>query len=88
MDIYNIYVIYDKRQVLFSKKQLAFPYRIKVTTRSDYIAIINQYIWWLHQSTIITSCCVRFLMHTCDATLLMDILQDSMIMYAYITDSW
>jgi len=26
-------------------------------------------------------------MHTCDATLLMDILQDSMIMYAYITDS-
>jgi len=35
MHIYNIYDIYDKRQVLFSKKQPAFPYRIKVTTRSD-----------------------------------------------------
>jgi len=59
MHKYNIYDIYDKRQVfLFSKKQPAFSYRIKVITHCDYIAIINQYVWWLHQSTIITSCCV------------------------------
>jgi len=58
MHIYNIYNIYDKGQVLFSKEQSAFPYCIKVTTRSDYIVIINQYVWRLHQSTIITSCCI------------------------------
>jgi len=39
MHTYNIYDIYDKRQVLFSKEQSAFPFRIKITTRSDYIAI-------------------------------------------------